>query len=76
MSGVGVQACRVLSGPKPEANEMEAGSFTGSGQGGQHKVSSTGCWDSWLQCGTDINGKAGKTKCWVERGNKLNWNFT
>lgn len=54
-----LQAGRVLSGPEPEAHEMEAGSFPGPGQGGQHKVSSTGSWDSGLQCSQDSHGKAG-----------------
>lgn len=31
-----LQACRVFSGPEPEADEMEAGSFPGPGQGRQH----------------------------------------
>lgn len=38
---------------------MEAGSFPGPGQGGQHKVSSTGSWDSGLQCSQDSDGKGG-----------------
>lgn len=29
-----LQACRVISGPEPEANAMEAGSFPGPGEGG------------------------------------------
>ncbi|KAF3856134.1 hypothetical protein F7725_016857 [Dissostichus mawsoni] len=33
---------RVLSGPEPEADEMEAGSYPGPGQGGLHKVSPAG----------------------------------
>lgn len=54
-----VQACRVIGGPEPEANEMEAGSFPRPGQGGQHKVSPPGGWDSGLQRSQDSDGEGG-----------------
>ena len=55
-----LQTCRVISGPEPEANEMEAGSLPGPGQGGLHKVSLTGSWDAGLQCSQDSHGKGGR----------------
>lgn len=57
-----VQTCRVVSGSEPEADEVEAGSFTGPGQGGQHKVSSAGSWDSGLQRSQDTDGKGWNTE--------------
>lgn len=53
------QACGVLGGPQPEAHEMEAGSFPGSGQGGGHQVSAAGGRDPGLQRSQDSHGTAG-----------------
>lgn len=51
---------------------METSSFPGPGQSGQHKVSSSGCWDSGLQCSQDTHGKAGKPSdvVWVINGSR------
>lgn len=52
-----VQACRVVCGPEPEADALEAGSFFGPGQGGEHKVSPAGSRDSRLQRRQDTHGE-------------------
>lgn len=54
---------------------MEAGSFPGPGQGGQHKVSSAGSWDSGLQCRQDSHGKSGMINGYTDRVNVLKSNI-
>ena len=54
-----LQACGVLGGPQLEAHAMEAGSFPGSRQGGQHQVSAARGWDSGLQRSQDSHGTDG-----------------
>lgn len=55
-----VQACRVLCGPEFEVNALEAGSHSGPGEGGQHKVSSPWSWNAGLQCSQDAHGTTGR----------------
>lgn len=52
-----VQARRVVCGLEPEADALEAGSFLGPGQGGEHKVSLAGSRDPRLQRRKDTHGE-------------------
>lgn len=57
-----MQACRVVGGPEPEAHAVEAGSFPGPGEGGEHKVSPAGSRDSGLQRRQDPHGESRPTE--------------
>lgn len=66
-----VQARRVVRGPEPEADAVEAGSFPGPGEGGEHKVSPAGSRDSGLQRRQDTHGESRPTKSSIgEVGNE------
>lgn len=70
-----VQARRVVCGPEPEADAVEAGSFLGPGEGGQHKVSLAGSRDSGLQRRQDTHGESRPME-WSIGGVEIKWLIT